>query len=857
MSPSFARRLSAVLDSPGTRLLEREGGEREISINRLVAGGLVLLSTVVAAVARGVFSPVLTATCLSYICAGAILFFDVRRRPHRSPLRRYLCLCLDLGGISVAVSHLTPYMAIWSPMYLWVVVGYAFRYGISYLRAASALSLACFIIVVVTTPFWNQQPYVALGLGVGLVIIPAYVEALLRKALAATEQMQATNRAKSFILSCVSHDLRMPLTAMSGMADMLSETLLDPEQQTMLDAMRSAVRSILSDMEALLDVSRIEAGHSTITMSKFRIVGLVHEIVGLVGAEARAKGLQLGMHITASTPLVIQTDRRHLERILLNLVSNAVKFTSVGSVLISVDGAVSAGGLPVLSIEVTDTGIGIPHHTRTEVFDAYAQVNEEVLSQHRGAGLGLTIAKQLVELLDGRISVDSNVGVGSTFKIEVPIQAVGLPDHRPDLSKIVVVLVSQEPDRVRSLASRLERLGAETLVLEQSDQISAALASDLDDDQRVVMVLDGQGVDPVVTAHAIRANTLFGRVPLVLLAATRSLPPLALRRHFITTIAATSSDNEIRTALQIVEPPEPDSRSAMPTASDPALPPPGSGPSIPSTAAQPPPAAGPFHVLVADDNRTNQVVLTHWLVQAGHTVTAVDEGEAALDALESNDFDLAIMDLNMPGMSGAEATQLYRLISSDRPRLPIIGLTAEMTPEAARRCASAGMDICLTKPVDRARLLEVISQAARARPVPTPPVASPASNPDVTAISSHPLFRPGLGPPPADEFNVLGDVSDLRTMREISRAFRSDAATALGYLTAAVANSDARSFRGHVLTLRGSASAISAARLDALCLSSSQVDADDFRAKGRDLLVQFSREIDRVCESLEQRSRAE
>lgn len=830
---SYMRRLGAMLKAPGTRLLERAAGEREIGINRLAFGCAVLAYQGVMG-SSGLTSPTLVAVNVGYLLAGTALFLDVRWHPQRSPLRRYLSLCLDVGVVTVALSLWPPYMVPFFPLYTWILLGYAFRYGISYLRAASILSLIGFLAVVATTPFWSEQPFVVAGVIGCLVCLPLYTEALLRKALAATEMAQASNRAKAFILSCLSHELRTPLSAVIAVADQLGGTTLDPEQKAMLDTMRGSTRSILADMDNLLDVSRIEAGHTTVVPTEFSILGLVEEIVALVGVEARAKGVQLGLHVTASTPIFVETDRRHLGKVLLNLVQNAVRFTSVGSVLVSVDSRTIGIASVLLRMEVLDTGIGIPRQARASIFEAYSQADEEVLRQHRGTGLGLSIARQLVELLGGRIGVESDVGTGSAFWIEVPIQA-RTREHRPDLAGTGIILLSQEPTRVQPLASRMAQLGAKTFVVDRSDRISAVLASGMDDCRRITVVLDGQGVDPVAVALAMGQNALFGRVPLILLAGAQGLPPSALRHHYVTAISAASSDEEIWTALQIVGLLEENPESAMNADSSP---------------AEQPAAPRPLRILVADGNRTSQVVLTQLLSHAGHWVRAVGDGEAALDALDREDYDLAIMDLDMPVMNGADAAQIYRVVSLGRSHLPIIGLTADRAADGERRCAGASMDACLTKPVNRTRLLETVAEAVHARPVLAPSGREDVTDPSVTSISSHPQFRAGLGPPPDDEFDHLGAVGDTRAVDEIAQAFRSDSKAALGYLAAAVDSADLQLFRSQVLALRGSANAIAATRLEALCHAGAAIESDSLYDKGKILVAQITREVDRVCEAL-------
>lgn len=832
-----ARRLSAWLRPPGTHLLERPSGEREISINRLIAGSLVFLYVATLAEFKIHQSLLLTMASVAYLFAAVVLFIDVRRRPHRSPTRRYLCLCLDLGSLSLMLSQITPYTIVMIPIYTWVAIGYAFRYGIVYLRAASALSLAGFSVVVATTPFWSDQPFLVFGVGMGLVIIPAYVEALLRNTLAALEREQASNRSKEFILSCISHDLRTPLTAMANMANELGGTILNPEQRKTLEAMQGAARSVLTDMGHLLEMSSIETAHTRVTPSEFAVLPLIHEILGLIGVEARVKGVHLGLHVTASTPLALETDRRHLGKVLLNLLHNALEATSVGSVLLTVDGAIGNNGAHFLRIAVSDTGIGIPTHLQAEIAEAYSQFNKEVLEQHRGVGLGLGVAKRLVGLLGGEVWVESNPA-GTTFRVEIPVKSNW--GSQTGLTGTGLILLSQEPSRLHMLAKRMERLGAKTFVVDRSEQVFEALACASESVQRLSLILDAQDLDPIATAMALRHDPLLTRVPLIMFAATRGLPPLALRCHYITSVTAASSDDELCTAVEIAAPSGGDQGDVMPD------------PFSPAEEAAP---ASSLHVLIASANQTSCAVLTEWLTRAGNTVKTVGDGDAALDALNEDAFDVALLDFDMPKTSGSHVILLWRTMEAGEPhRLPIIGLRTGIKAGISQedRNGDCGVDASLSTPVDRLRLLKTISEVVDAQRSTRSPAhaLTLAASPGITPISSHPGFTAGLGPPVTDEFDHLAIDAGPEAMSRIAHAFQTDVAGALGRLAVAADGGDIVLFRAQLHALRASANAISAGRIESLCRAGSIIEHGNLPNRGRVLVSQLNREVNRVCDAL-------
>lgn len=831
-----ARRVWAALRPPETRLLERAEAEREVAVNRLVAGVLVLCYVAVLAT-FGSHSVPLTALSIAYIAAGAGVFVDVVRRPHRSPRRRYACLCLDLGAISLALSQLAPQTLLLLAAYTWTILGYSFRYGIEYSRAAALLSLIGWALVVAATPYYRAHPFLAAAVAIGLAVVPAYLEALLRKALGALERERDANRATAYVLACISHDLRAPLGALTEVADELGDTVLGPRQRAMLAVLRASARSVLADIDHLVDVSRIEADHLAVARAEFALLPLLHEVVGLADAAARAKGGRIALHVAADTPLAIETDRRHLGKILLNLVHASVEAGAAEGVLVTVDGGVSGRGQRRLRVAVTDAG-AVPH-AAAKVLDPSSKPDAGGLRHHRTAGLGLSAAKHLVGLLGGRIGVENGPDGGTTYRVEIPVQVPPLP--RPDLAGTGVVLLSREPARVRPLAARMERLGAATFVVGRGEAVADVFVRAPDGLRALAVVVDGRGVDAVASARVLREDPVYESVPLVLFASGRGLPRAHVRRCFATAVDETSSDGELCAALRIVGPPDPpdtDEGDVMPVLSH-------------TDGAGVPPGAAPPRALVVDASRTGRVLLAQWLTRAGYDVRAVASGDAALDALAAGAFDVALVDLDGPETGGLDAVLLHRFTELGAGgRLPVVGLAAGA--EAERDRAGPALDAWLAKPLDRARLLEVVGGFARARS-PSPPGDDAAAAPGVASISSHPRFRAGLGPPPAGEFDHLAAGAGAGDVERIAGAFREDADAVLGRLEAAAGAGDAAGFRARLEVLRATAVAISAARVETLCRSGAGIEADALPDRGKALVAQLAREVRRVCGDLEGR----
>jgi two-component system sensor histidine kinase RpfC len=829
------RRLRPLLRMTRTQLLERSAGEREISINRLVFGCVALVYVAALTWIAGLHSSTAWSISIAYLCFGLALFFHIRRWPARSPRRRYVALLIDVVSQTVALAALGRFTSPMYSIYLWLILGYAFRFGIPYLRVASVLSVIGFSGVALTVPYWKAQPFLAVGLGIGLLIIPIYLEALLKRILVANAQVEAVTRSKGLILSCVSHELQAPLTAIVGLNDLLTGTNLNPKQRDIVKAVQVAAKSVLSDLDDLLELSRIEAERMSVVNTAFRLTDLVSEVTSLARAMAYGKGLQVDMHIAASAPLMIATDRRHLRNILLNLLSNAVKFTELGSVLVTVGVQASPSRL---RFEVSDTGIGIPADVRVRIFESFQQADSEILGRYGGNGLGLTVSQQLTELLGGAIGVGSQAGQGSTLWLELPMQSVVHVEPVPIMSGIGVVLLSQEPARVRDLAARLERLGAKSFVTDKASGLQTVLADGAEGLDRFVVVLDGQGVDAAELASVVRQNTAFRSVPLVLLAETLDALPLAVRRHFVTAVSRLSSDRDLRAALTIAGP---------------AVAPVEDGPDG-KPGARPTPclAVRPLHILIADDSRTSQLLLTKVLEQAGHTVKAVGSGDEALAAVADETFDLALIDVSMPGMNGIDTTQMIRFASSNRPHLPVIGLTESNSPYLSKRCAAAGMDSCIAKPVDHVEFLRAVSAIVPVPPAKEDTAALRSLDPQVTPISIHPQFK--AAPGPAIDGLVatqLDSLADAGAAPEIAEGFETEVGATLRHLESAVDAGDVLLFRMQLRALQGMAASVGAGPLGALCSSGDAIEVHDLHRKGRELLTRITREANRARERLD------
>ncbi len=777
-------------------LLRRLDSEHEMSFNRLVFAVLI----VIVLFAGGNYPAsrsALAAMGLYIVLALAVLGHLVRR-PGASSARRLFALLLDCGFLSWQLHLGGERVALFITLYLWVILGNGFRFGIPMLAIAAAVAALGFGAVVATTPFWTRQPDLSAGLLIGLIILPAYAGTLIRRLSLATAAAEEANKAKTLFLASVSHELRTPLTAIIGMSGLLGTSRLDRRQREMVETVEVASRSLQSLIDKLLDLSRIEAGRMTKAEDDFDLLTLLADIRRMLEAQVRQKGLSFDIHVTPRTPLRLRTSRLHLQAILVNLAGNAVKFTATGGVVIAVDGRPAEQGETGvnLQVEISDTGIGIAPQDQGHIFEKFTQGNAAILNQFGGTGLGLSITQGLVRLLSGEIGVESAPGKGSTFRFCIKASAASteVQDDWPgDARKIV--LVAGNMAAYAQFRARLAAMGI--AVAADPGRGGAAQPDGLSGNQMLLLHdPDPEREDSNLPTSASRPVTVLIRP-----AAEPGLPSIPARKRCVALLAEDFSEKELRQALLI-----------------------GHRLGGAQAAQAPQPIAGAVtrlplsvdlrrrRVLVVDDNRVNRLVFSRILQAAGHEVLVAEDGDLALDLLEKEGgrLDLVLMDINMPKMDGLDATKLYRLMAQGESRLPILGLTADALAQASGIWRKADMDGCLVKPIAPQDLVTAVEVMAR-KSAPPARIAS--------AVREHPRLR--LAPPAAAlDMTVIANLrhlGDSEFLDELLSEFMSDAKGLIDRLASAAAEGDPRSFRFNAHALQSSAANVGATALGALC----------------------------------------
>ena len=805
------------------RLAARPDTEHEQAIVRVVLGALIVLYLLPGAIAENLEPTILV--MLGYLAGAMLIFGHILHAPGESHTRRVLATLGDVVTVTWVMAFIGEQAAPMFLLYVWITLANGFRFGARHLLVSLAISVAGILALVWKGEFWRDHVALGVGLLVGFIALSFYVRSLVTKLFDAVARAEAANQAKRRFISVVSHEMRTPLNAIIGMADLMRDTTLTREQADMLQTLRGSSQVMLGLVEDVLDFSKIEAGKLVLERTDFDLHALVNSTSRILQAQARAKSVEFVVSIMPEVPPALRGDAHHLRQVLINLASNAVKFTERGSVTLHVSLQEESEAVVRLKFTVRDTGVGIPPEAQARIFESFTQADQSTTRRFGGTGLGTTIAKQLVELMGGRIGLESAVGLGSTFWFEVAF------DKQPErtgvgageLAGARVLLVGFPPDRAQPIEESLQTWGAVAVSAGSVEEAADRMVADIALARPFHSVLLYSERGEAQLARRLRRAAPEPTPPTVL-AAPREAEvqrfaalsagfsavlelPLEKRQLFNVLHAITSSDEIGDTVVRLQD------------------------------YAQREQGGRALKLLVADDNPTNREVIGRILERAGHAVSLVSDGDLALDALEAGHFDAVLLDRNMPGLGGLETLQAIRLMTRGRERLPVVILSADVTVEGKRECLEAGADRFIPKPVETMRLLKELRELTETkgleaeRSATTPAAMAVTDAGDAMAANAETL----------EHLEDLGSTPDF--LERLVGVFIADSQSLLARMEASVAARNFGEFRAHLHAMKGSAASIGTERLTRLCGALGKCSDAELRLQGAGLMRSLNEEF--------------
>jgi len=674
----------------------------------------------------------------------------------------------------------------------------------------------------------------------------------------AQERAESANKAKSYFLAMMSHEIRTPMNGLVGMLDLLMGTGLKPRQHRFLQVAKSSANDLLLLINSILDFSKIEAQKVELESIPFNLRQSVEDWTQTFSGKAAEKEIELLCQIDSSLPHTMIGDPGRLRQVVMNLINNALKFTEEGEIVVRVSLEKDMGTQTLVRFDICDTGIGIPSDRVDQLFDPFSQVDVSTTRRYGGTGLGLAITKRLVEMMDGQIEVKSQENHGSTFRFTVklnknaepnPIETTEPPAQLLHGVRVLAVVVNQTNRQI--LREQLEGWQLDVHTVPDAEAALEALRQAASEGRPFKLALLDMNVpdmDGLKLANLIKQSPMTQDTALiVLITINEVLNDQTLRLSGITA----SLCKPIRQS---------DLFQAIMSTVDPSVLPYGQGHGSSEQLDKASLERPCGRLLLAEDNKTNQMVVREILTHAGFVYDVVETGQQAVEAVQRYPYSLVLMDCQMPEMDGYEAVKYIRQLEQENQcspqspqRVPIVALTANALKGDRQQCLEAGMDDYLTKPLDPDLLIRTIKEHLTVNPAPSVPTA-PTSPAPPADISQKPVL-PALLPPdfPIDIDDVLNRcMGNVQLLGRLLDKFQEDSAKNLQALSELVGNNKAPELARMAHGIKGVAANLSAGKLRDLAAQLESMGRDGQLDLAAQCLDKLRTEMQRCVESIPQ-----